>query len=219
MSGPSQPLDPITLSALLASRLCHDLVNPVGVIGSGLEVLDEPGMDQEMRDAAMQLLRTGGKKSVALLKYARLAYGAAGGYGAEIPMEEAELALKEIYALTKAELDWRVPGGTASKEKVKTLLILTHAAADCVPRGGDVTVSEEGGDYVIEAVGPRTILQQDLIRALAGETEDLKPNFAPAYVAGLMARAAGGSISAVLDGEKVIMRAKFAKSKGLAAAN
>jgi histidine phosphotransferase ChpT len=217
MSGPSEPLDPVTLSALLASRLCHDLINPVGAIGSGLEVLGEPGMDQEMKDTALALIESGGKKSIALLKYGRLAYGAAGGFGAEIPMEEAEAALKEVYALAKAELDWRVPGGLAAKELVKTLLILAFAAADCVPRGGRVAVSASGAGYAIEATGPRVILQQDLVRAAAGDTGDLKPKFAPAYIAGLMARAAGGDIAIALEDEKVVMRANFDEKASLTA--
>lgn len=218
MSVSADPLDPIALSSLLASRLCHDLINPIGAIGSGLEVLDEPDMDQAMKDAALDLIRSGGKKSIALLKYARLAYGAAGGFGAQIPMEEAASVLKEIYGWAKADLDWRVSPGLAAKETVKTLLILTHAAADCAPRGGTVSVYEAGGEYVVEAAGPRTILQDDLVRAVRGETEDMKPKFAPAYIAGLMARAGGGDISVALDGDKVVMRAKFADSASLAAA-
>lgn len=218
MSVSADPLDPITLSSLLASRLCHDLINPIGAIGSGLEVLGEPDMDQAMKDAALDLIRSGGKKSIALLKYARLAYGAAGGFGAQIPMEEASAVLKEIYGWAKADLDWRVSPGSATKEKVKTLLILAYAAADCAPRGGTVSVYEAGGEYVVEAAGPRTILQDDFVRAVCGETEDLKPKFAPAYIAGVMARAGGGEISAALDGDKVVMRAKFAESASLAAA-
>ena len=209
-TGGAEPLDPVSLSALLASRLCHDLINPVGAIGSGLEVLEEPGMDKPMQDAAIDLIRSGGQKSIALLKFARLAYGAAGGFGAEIPMEDAAAVLREVYDWAKAELDWRLPSGMAPKEKVKTLLILGHAAADCVPRGGSVVISAEGPHYTVEASGPRTILQEDLVRALEGDTFELKPKFAPAYVAGLLAREAGGVISVVLDNDKVIMRVNFA---------
>jgi histidine phosphotransferase ChpT len=218
MSHNPAALDPVSLSALLASRLCHDLINPVGALGSGLEVLDDETMDQVMRDAALDLIRSSGHKSIALLKYARLAYGAAGGFGAELPMEEAEAVLRELYNWCKAELVWKVAPGLAPKEHVKAVLILAHAAADCAPRGGEVTVTGEGGDFRIEAVGPRIILQDDLIAALRGECEDLKPKFAPAYVAGLLAREAGGVVGAALDGEKVVMRAIFAKSASAAAA-
>ena len=218
MAHSSDPLDPVTLSALLASRVCHDLINPVGALGSGLDVLADDEMDAAMKDAALDLIKSGGEKSVALLKFARLAYGAAGGFGTEIPMDEACEALKEIYKWAKADLEWRVASEAAPKEMVKAVLILAHAAADCVPRGGSVVVSGANGVYSIEASGPRTMLQDDLVRAAAGDAEDLKPKFAPAYIAGLMARSAGGDIRIALDGEKVEMALNFTAAPALAVA-
>ena len=209
MSRSNAALDPVALSALLASRLCHDLINPVGALGSGLEVLDDAAMDQSMRDAAIDLIRSGGEKSIALLKYARLAYGAAGSHGAEIPFEEAEAMLRDLYRWSKATLDWRIAPGLAAKEKVKTVLILGHAASDCAPRGGVVAVSGGGGEFLVEATGPRLILQDDLVAALAGRTDDIKPKFAPAYVAGLMARESGGDIVASAEETKIAFRARF----------
>ena len=58
-----------------------------------------------MQDAAIDLIRNGARKAIALLTYARLAYGAAGGYGAEISLEDAEKALRGVYGLVKADLD------------------------------------------------------------------------------------------------------------------
>lgn len=218
MSVKPVPLDPVALSALLSSRLCHDLINPVGALSSGLEVLDDETMDQAMKDAALDLIRSGGQKSISLLKYARLAYGAAGGRGAELPTEEAELALRDLFRWTKAELVWKIPPGLAAKETVKALLILSYAAADCVPRGGVVTVTGSRDKFTIEATGARVILQDDLGKALAGDTTDLKPKFAPAYVAGLSARELGGEIRVSLEDGKVLMRGNFNNSAALAVA-
>jgi histidine phosphotransferase ChpT len=217
MSVKFAPLDSVTLSALLASRLCHDLINPVGALSSGLEVLDDQTMEAAMKEAALDLIRSGGQKSIALLKYARLAYGAAGGRGAELPMEEAEGVLRELYKWSKADLVWKITPGLAPKEKVKAVLILAHAAADCVPRGGTVTVAGSREEFTVEATGQRVLLQEDLVRALNGETAELKPKFAPAYIAGLAAREAGGGISAVLETGRVVMRANFSKSAAFAA--
>lgn len=218
MSVKSAPLDPVALSALLSSRLCHDLINPVGALSSGLEVLDDETMEQAMKDAALDLIRSGGQKSISLLKYARLAYGAAGGRGAELPTEEAELVLRDLFRWTKAELVWKIPPGLAAKEKVKALLILSYAAADCVPRGGTVTVAGSRDAFTIEVTGARVILQDDLGKALAGDTTDLKPKFAPAYVAGLSARELGGEIRVSLEDGKVFMRGNFSSSAALAVA-
>ena len=109
--------DALSLSALLSSRVCHDLINPVGAIGSGLDVLEDPDTDASMRDAALDLVRSGAHKAIALLSYARLAYGAAGGYGAEISLDDAEKALRGVFDLVKPELDWRIGKGLSPKGK------------------------------------------------------------------------------------------------------
>lgn len=211
MSRVQKAIDPVSLSSLLASRVCHDLINPVGALGSGLDVLEEGDLDPSMRDAALDLISTGGKKSIALLKFARLAYGAAGGFGAQIPIDEAEQAIRELYNWSKAELEWTAPPGLAPKETVKIALILAHAAMDCVPRGGIVKVVVGEDSVSVEATGQRVMLNADLIAALAGEVEDLKPKFAPAYIAGLLAREAGGAIEAALDGDKAAFSARFSR--------
>lgn len=218
MSGAAKPLDPVALASLLASRVCHDLINPVGALGSGLEVLEDKDLDPPMREAANDLVRSGGRKSIALLKFARLAYGAAGGFGAQIPMEEAEASAREIYHWSKADLDWRAPAGMASKEAVKVVMILAQAAADCVPRGGKVTVSATAEGYCVEAAGPRAMLHAELVSALAGDVSGIKPKFAPAYIAGLLARESGGGIDATLEGERVVFNARLAVAAQQAAA-
>lgn len=201
--------DSVTLAALLSSRLCHDLINPVGAIGSGLEVLEDAATDPAMRDAALDLIRTGGEKSVALLKFARLAYGAAGGYGAHIALDEAESALRELFRWTKAELVWTLAPGTAPKEAVKAILILAQSAADCVPRGGVVTVSGAPSAFTIEAAGARTFLNEELAAALRAAPPDLKPKFTPPYVAGLLARTQGGEADVTLEEGRIIFTVRI----------
>jgi histidine phosphotransferase ChpT len=207
-------LDALTLSALMSSRLCHDLINPVGALSSGLEVLADPTMDETMKEAAIDLIKTSAEKSVALLKYARLAYGASGGMGAELPFEEAHHVLAALFAWSKASLDWRIAPGYAPKDEVKALLVLAMAAADCAPRGGVVAVEGGRGKYWIKASGGRIIVQDDLPRALGGEATDLKPKFAPHYLAGLAARQTGGGIEVLIEDGAVSFSARF----GVAAA-
>jgi histidine phosphotransferase ChpT len=206
----SGDLELLSLSALMSSRLCHDLINPVGALSSGLEVLADPSMDETMKEAAIDLIKTSAEKSVALLKYARLAYGASGGMGAELPFEEALSVLKGMFAWSKASLDWRIAPGYAPKDEVKALLVLTLAAADCAPRGGVVVVEGERGAYSVTASGGRIIVQDDMIRALSGDAVDLKPKFAPHYLTGLAARAAGGGVEALVEEGSVLFSARFA---------
>lgn len=192
--------DAVSLAALMSSRLCHDLINPVGALSSGLEVLADPSMDAGMKEAALDLIRTSAEKSVALLKYARLAYGASGGLGAELPFEEAHGALNAMFAWSRASLDWRIRPGYAPKDEVKALLVLAMAAADCAPRGGEVVVEGGPGAYQIRVSGGRIIVQDEMVRALQGDATELKPKFTPHFLTGLAARSAGGGV-AVETGE------------------
>lgn len=205
----TEELDAVTLSALMSSRLCHDLVNPIGALSSGLEVLGDPTMDSSMKEAALDLIKSSAEKSVALLKYARLAYGASGGLGAELPYEEAQHVLTALIAWTKASLDWRIEPGYAPKDEVKTVLVLGAAAADCVPRGGSIVIKGARGAYEITVTGQRVIVQDDLVRALSGDISDLKPKFTPHYLSGLAARASGGEVSISLEEGVAAFKVRF----------
>lgn len=204
-------IDAVSLSALMSSRLCHDLINPIGALSSGLEVLGDPAMDAAMQEAALDLIRSSAEKSVALLKYARLAYGASGGVGAELPYGEARNVLSALLAWTKARLDWRIAPGDAPKEEVKALLVIGAAAADCVPRGGDIVIEGARGGYEIRVAGQKVILQDDVSRALQGDPFDLKPKFTPHYLSALAARNAGGGIAVVQEGDGVAFRISFSR--------
>ena len=204
-----EDLGAVALSALISSRVCHDLINPVGAIRSGFDVLDDPEMEDGMRDAALDLIRSGATKALALLGYARLAYGAAGGFGAQISLEDAEQALRDLYETVKPELEWSIEGGLAAKENVKVLMILAYAAADCVPRGGEVSITGSIDDFTIRATGKRLILQDDLVRALGGDEADLAPKFTPALLASKIVTDAGGEMTAEASDEAITFKARF----------
>ncbi|MBT8473288.1 MAG: hypothetical protein KJN99_11840 [Marinicaulis sp.] len=202
-------LDSVALSALLSSRVCHDLINPVGAIGSGLDVLDDPDMEGGMRDAAMDLIRSGAGKAIDLLSYARLAYGAAGGYGAQISLEEAKKVLEGVYRHTKAELTWGLGTELAPKEAVKVLLILAYAAADSAPRGGNVEISGKISDFRIHVTGKRVMIQDGLVNALGGDFNDLAPKYTPALIAAKIVAETGGKMIIQREEKSVTFQASF----------
>ncbi len=211
MSNSANEPDPIDLSALLSSRVCHDLINPVGAISSGLSMIDDQTSDAAMKEMADELVRDGTKKALAILSYARLAYGAAGGHGAEIKLEDAQDVLSALFDTTKANLDWRMPDIMLPKNKVKILLVMAYAAAEAVPRGGDVIISETQDGFTLEITGKRLFLNDEFVAAIDGDGTDLKPKFTPAYIAGLLARESNGALKAENDGEKIIMNASFSQ--------
>ena len=82
-------LSDLDLAALVSSRICHDIISPVGAIANGLELMDEE-TDQDMREQAMDLIRKSATQASAKLQFARLAFGAAGSAGAVIDLNDAE---------------------------------------------------------------------------------------------------------------------------------
>src|SRR3712207_5987232 len=129
------PIDPLELAALIASRVCHDLLNPVAALRNGLEVLEEE-KDESMRAFAMELVRKTAMIASAKLEFARLAFGAAGSAGAEIDMVEAGRCAGAFLESEKPKLDWRVGAAMLPKAQAKLLLNLLILAANSVPRGG-----------------------------------------------------------------------------------
>jgi histidine phosphotransferase ChpT len=200
----------VLVASLLASRLCHDLVNPVGALNTGLEVLDEEG-DAEMREHAMSLIRESTRKTVTLLTFARVAFGATGSWDGTIDAGEAGELSRGLYAHSKAALDWRVPPGPMPKPLARILLNLTLVAERCVPRADSVvTADADRHSVTVTATGKRAKLGEDLVAALSGDLSTLEAKGSPAYLAFLIAEAAGGTIRASQEGEeKVVFSAEL----------
>jgi histidine phosphotransferase ChpT len=138
--NPNLTLTGPDLAALLCSRVCHDVISPVGAINNGLELLDEGGADAD----AMDLIRTSALNASVRLKFARLAFGAAGSVGASIDTGEAERAAKDFAAAEKkTEVTWNGPRAIIAKNRVKLLLNLFLVAYSSIPRGGTIEVTLE----------------------------------------------------------------------------
>ena len=193
-------MNAIDLASLLCSRLCHDLLSPVGALNNGLELMADE-QDPEMRERCLELLSESAKASANKLKFFRLAFGAGGGFGDQIDTREARAALEGLFGADKrVELGWMVEDDQLSKGAVKLLLNLALIAGDALVRGGRLDVgAEHGGDgleLVIRAEGPRILLDPKLRETIAaghagGEVE---PRAAGAWLAHTLAAEAGGTI-------------------------
>lgn len=131
------------LAAMLCSRVCHDLINPIGAIGNGLEVLGDPGQS-EMAEGARDLIASAARQSRAKLEFARLAYGASSTSGTDIDTRECERVARILFEIEKADLDWQVPLILLPKHKAKLFMNMLLIAAMSVPRGGSVTAAITG---------------------------------------------------------------------------
>lgn len=142
--NPNLTLEGPDLAALLCSRVCHDVISPVGAINNGLELLDEGAADAD----ALDLIRTSALNAAVRLKFARLAFGASGSVGASIDTGEAEKAAKDYAeAEKKTEVTWSGPRAIIAKNRVKLLLNLFLVAYGGIPRGGSVDVTLENPEH------------------------------------------------------------------------
>ena len=136
-------MKPVDFASLLCSRLCHDLMSPVGALNNGIELLADE-TDPEMREKCLELLADSARASANKLKFFRLAFGAAGGFGEEVDTREAEIALEGLFGPErKIELGWAVSEEKLPKDAVKLLLNLAMLAGDALVRGGRLDVGAE----------------------------------------------------------------------------
>ena len=201
-------LSDLDLAALLCSRVCHDVISPVGAIANGLELFDDPEMDEETKTTALDMVRSSAKTASARLKFSRIAFGAAGSAGAMIDLAEAG-DIAKAFVDEKVKLDWQAPKENRPKQQVKLVLNMLLMALATIPRGGLVTVQAEGSGFLIRAAGDRAKLPEAITQVVAGTTDlsTLDARLVQPYYARLLAEAAGLTLTLDMDGSDAIVRA------------
>jgi histidine phosphotransferase ChpT len=203
-------MNAVDLASLLCSRLCHDLMSPVGALNNGIELLADE-QDPEMREKCLELLADSARASANKLKFFRLAFGAAGGFAEDIDTHEAQAALEGVFgAERRIEVGWVVSDSKLPKGAVKLLLNLALLGGDALVRGGRLDVGAESRDGEIElairAEGPRILLDPALRETLAtGGGGTVEPRAAGAWLAHSLAAEAGGSIQLSDPSSEVLM--------------
>lgn len=188
----------VDFASLLCSRLCHDLLSPVGAMNNGLELLAEEN-DPDMRARCLELLSESARASANKLKFFRLAFGAAGGFGDVVDSREAKAAIEGLLGDNpKVQIGWLVEAPTLSKTAIKVLLNLVLMAADALVRGGRLDIGAEvangSTEIVVRAEGARLVLDPELRTALCGDADEdgMTPRAAAAWLVHLLAIESGG---------------------------
>lgn len=215
MSGTSSPgpvPDMLELAALLCSRVCHDLISPVGAIVNGLEVLDDNPKPED-REFALDLIRKSAKTASARLQFCRLAFGAAGSAGAQIDLGDAQAMAKGHFEDGKITIAWSLPRLLLPKNRVKLLLNLLVIAQQMIPRGGVLSVDPlgegEAMGFQITAAGMNARISQNVVDLLAsGATGAVDAHAIQPYYTRLLAEACGINVSIAPDSEKVVVSAR-----------
>jgi len=168
-------MNDLDFAALLVSRVCHDLVSPVGAVVNGLEVLEDE-TDLAMRADALRLVAASAEQAAARLQFARIAFGAAGSAGAELDISEVARIMAGLLKGGKVELQWKPHAVNWPKDWAKLLMNVVLLGADCLPRGGRVVVetSEDPAKpgFNVTASGMVARFGAEAEKALLGETND-----------------------------------------------
>jgi histidine phosphotransferase ChpT len=201
-----QKLSDLDLAALLCSRVCHDIISPVGAIANGLELMDDPDVDAAMKATALDMVRNSAKTATAKLKFCRIAFGASGSAGAQIDMGEAGEMAKAFVGEEKIRLDWQAPRENRPKAEVKLVLNMMMLAMAGIPRGGVVTVAVDGRNFAVKAQGERSKVPQAMADVLTGVAaiDSLDARMVQPYYAKLLAQSAGLSLTIGMEGEDVV---------------
>lgn len=212
MDQTAQPSD-LELAALISSKICHDVIGPVGAIYNGIETFDEDD-DAEARNYALDVIRNCTEQASARLQFARFAFGAAGSAGAMIDLATAEQISRGFIGQGKHKLTWKSFQGHMAKDKVKLLLNLIASAITALPRGGEIDVEVAGTPQApsisLRCKGTAARPPQHLADFLGGATPPIDAMNIQAYYTCRLAGSAGLKLEIVKDGTDVVLKAHAA---------
>ena len=207
-------LESLDLAALLCSRVCHDLISPVGAIMNGLEVMEDDN-DEATKTFALELIKKSIKTASARLQFCRIAFGAAGSAGAQIDLGDAESVARGFLEDDKTKLTWKLPRLLLPKNRVKLLLNMLVVAGQTIPRGGMLTVEPvgDGGEamgFRISAVGINAKINPAIPNLLANTPEGgtVDAHAVQPFYAGLLAKSCGLTLTLALEGDGVVATAR-----------
>jgi histidine phosphotransferase ChpT len=203
-------LTPSELASLLCSRICHDVISPVGALNNGIELLEEPGAEED----AMALVRVSARNASARLQFMRIAYGAAGSSTSQIDTGDAEQVASAFMATEKSVLTWTGMRAYQPKAVVKLILNLLIIANGSVPRGGtlDIEIPSEanGNSITVKAAGPMIRVSEKFISLYNNQLldEPVDAHAVQYYYTLLLAKEAKLALTVNVNSERIIMTAK-----------
>jgi histidine phosphotransferase ChpT len=210
----AKPLDALDLAALLCSRVCHDVISPVGAIVNGLEVFEDE-KDEAMKQSALDLVKKSASQASARLQFARIAFGAAGSAGAQLDLGDAEYVARAMLQDGRVTIVWNLPRLLLAKNRVKLLLNLLLIAGASIPRGGTLTVDPvgegQGLGFCVTAEGQYAKIQPAVEALLvSGAGVSIDAHAIQPHYTGLLAQDAALKLSLTTAPERVVLSAAAA---------
>lgn len=204
---------------LLASRICHDLISPVGAINNGLELMTEMG--DQVGDEATKLIGHSAEQAARRLRLFRLCYGAAGA-DSNVSCEDVLTTVREYLTGTRVSLSWPTPQVNSLLDAptgfAKVLLNLVLIAAENMVHGGTIEVTPFNAErkMVITAHGRGAGQRTEAWAPLQGgvAVADLTPRSIHPHITGRLADHYGLFLSWSQPGEDQLTLGLSYKSQG-----
>ena len=211
MNPQIRPSD-LELAALISSKICHDVIGPVGAIHNGLEILEEDDA-ADAQNYALEVIKNVTQQASARLQFARFAFGASGSAGSTIDLDMAKQLSTAFVGGAKHVLTWEGPQGHMAKDNAKLLLNLVASAITALPRGGNIEVailgSVETPEFQLRCTGRGVRPPNFLADLIAGQTlEDIDSMSIQAYYTWRLAEQAGMPISVTANDDQVVIQAR-----------
>lgn len=212
-------IDPSRLAALIASRICHDLISPVATVNSALEMMHDTG-DAELKAQSEQLLHSSAAHATARLQFLRYAFGSAGLSDSSADRHEMRKVIEQYMDSQKPSLEWDLDTPHFSYSHARVLMNIVLLAVKSIPRGGVVTLKgfNDGGAMTIVAIakGPKVMLHEEVGFAIRGEAPEggWKADTIQPYFANLVIAELGGKLSATMKDDSATFMARELHAEG-----
>lgn len=212
--APFAPPGPAWLAGLVSSRICHDLISPVGAVCNGVELVEEFGGGGKQE---MALIGDSARAAAALLQLFRTAFGN-GDHHAPFGLDQLRKVLDARFAADRAGIVWRPePGGETTRLGARLICLGAMGAAAALPRGGDIEVREAAPMALqVTARGPMLRIEPDAAFWLAGQAGSRPPEPRDAHwlAARAYAQEGGAALAVTADEEAMTLTIALPEAQG-----
>lgn len=188
----------LKVAQLLCSRLCHDLIGPVGAVNAGIELIGETGPGAEVPGDALALVGDSARQLNRRLAFFRVAFGLGASADGTMALAEVRKLAAELLDGGRVALDWSPEeGGEVPAAAARLVLNMVLLGAGALPRGGGLGVRiadlPEGTGVAMTATGPGARLREDVAAAMAPDVslDELSAQNIHGYLAARLAGAFG----------------------------
>lgn len=151
------------LAALLGSRICHDLISPIGAIGNGLELITMTGA---AKGPEMNLIAESVNNAQIRIRFYRIAFGNSDP-GQTLAGQELGEILDGVFRGTRVDMHWSV-SGDLRRDEAKLVCLLVQCLETAMPQGGRLYVARgEGNDWQLTATSAKLRHEERFWSALA----------------------------------------------------